>query len=98
MTPQPKILHITWGEVPRAVRNGIITLYEIRYIPLETYGGQIQNGTVTTAMRSVSVESLEENTPYNVSVRAYTKVGPGPYSNHISVNTTEAGESVWIFH
>ena len=92
MTPQSKTLLVTWEEVPRSLRNGLITLYEIRYIPLETYGGQIQSDTVTTDVRSLTVEGLEEDTPYNVSVRAYTKIGPGPYSDQTSVSTTEGGE------
>lgn len=71
---------MTWEEVPAISRNGIIVLYEVLYEPLETYGGQLTSLTYNSTTTSLFLSELEEFTEYNISVRAYTRVGPGPYS------------------
>lgn len=45
----------------------------------------LQNTTDTTIILS----ELEEFVQYNVSVRAYSSVGPGPYSVHITEETLD---------
>ncbi len=91
----PRSLSVSWGEVPRALRNGFITQYDIRYEPLETYDGNIGTRSITVHEdegREVALLDLEEDTQYNVSIRAYTVVGEGPFSEQVTGRTSEGGE------
>ncbi len=45
--------------------------------------------------RSIEIYSLEEYVQYNVSVRAYTSIGPGPFSSPVTERTLETGNNVW---
>ena len=74
---------VLWEEVPAINQNGEINTYEILFVPLETFGGQITSNTVNVSNGSVLMmvlHGLEEYVEYNISVRAYTSAGPGPYS------------------
>ena len=73
-------IRVCWDQVPPINQNGEITTYEIQYVPLETFEGQISTNTVNTFNGSVLMTGLEEYVEYNISVRAYTSEGPGPYS------------------
>ena len=78
-------ISVTWDIVLPIDQNGVITMYEVLYVPLETFGGAIGPLTVNvsgTEMSMVLVD-LEEFVYYNISVRAYTSVGEGPYSDGI---------------
>ena len=48
--------------------------------------------TVMSPDTSLTLMSLEEYVIYNISVRAYTSVGPGVYSGGIEERTFEDGE------
>ena len=63
-------------------QNGVTTMYEVLYEPLETFGGAIGSLTKTVAgTETLTVlTNLEEFVNYAISVRAYTSAGPGPYS------------------
>ena len=79
----PTAIIVSWEDVPAIDQNGVITMYEIHFVPLETFGGQITSDTVNTSNGSVLMmvlTGLEEYVEYNISVRAYTSAGPGPYS------------------
>ena len=82
---------VSWDEVPLIDRNGIVTNYEVLYEPLETFGGAIMSMTVNTTNTSTTLSGLEEFVMYNISVRAYTSEGPGPYSEEITRRTLEDG-------
>ena len=85
---------VLWEEVPAIDENGVITMYEIQFVPLETFGGQITSDTVNTSDGSVLMivlTGLEEYVEYNISVRAYTSAGPGPYSIGVVERTLTAG-------
>ena len=82
---------MSWTEVPEIDRNGIITMYEVMYEPLMTFG-VLTSATVTTTNLTIVLGGLEEYVEYNISVRAYTSVGPGPYSEEIANRTFEDGE------
>ena len=82
---------VSWDEVPPIDRNGIVTVYEVLYEPLETFGGAIMSMTVNTTNTSTTLSGLEEFVMYNISVRAYTSEGPGPYSEEIARRTDEDG-------
>ena len=45
-----------------------------------------------TGRTNFTINDLEEYTDYDISVRARTSVGPGPYSTVISVLTNESSK------
>ncbi len=81
-------------EVPLIDQNGVITVYEILYLPLNNFSGLISSNStsVSGSEFSVTLLDLEEYVNYSISVRAYTIVGPGPYSEEEIQLTLEAGE------
>lgn len=86
---------VTWNEVPPIDQNGIIIAYEVKYTPLETFGGQLREEYVNTSdatVLEVLLTNLEEHLRYNISVRAYTIVGNGPFSPVITEQTPEDGK------
>ena len=82
-----------WDEVLPIDKNGVITMYEVMYMPLEDFGGTIGIGLVNISNphTSVVLTDLEEFVVYNISVRAYTRLGPGNYSIPLSERTYEDG-------
>ena len=80
-------IRVSWTDVSEIDRNGIITMYEVMYEPLMTF-----SATVNTTNLTIIVGGLEEFVEYNISVRAYTSVGPGPYSEEITNRTFEDSE------
>ena len=89
---------MSWEEVPAIDQNGIIIMYEVQYEPLETFGDQIFTETINimnASMLATILTGLEEYVEYNITVRAYTSVGPGPYSDPpITVRTLEDGMKI----
>ena len=84
-----------WDEVPAIDQNGIITMYEVMYTPLNTFGGQISANTtnVSESELMVTLSYLQEFVNYSISVRAYTSVGPGRESDAVIELTLQAGNS-----
>ena len=82
---------VSWEEVPAIDENGDITMYEVEYMPLETFNGQIATDSVTVdpALLNTTLTGLEEDVDYNISVRAFTSAGPGPYSDAVTNRTLE---------
>ena len=84
-------------------QNGVITMYEVLYQPQETFNGAIGDLTVTvpTPAMSVVLMNLQEYVNYTISVRAYTSVGEGSYSEGIVELTDEDGtelQSILVNH
>ena len=77
--------------VPPIDQNGIITMYEVMYQPLETFNGNISTQTINVSGTEMSVFQIElqEFVNYTISVRAYTSVGAGPYSDEVTVLTLQ---------
>ena len=90
---------VTWDIIPPIDQNGVITMYEVLYEPLETFGGAIQTQTrnVSGTEMSVVLTNLEEFVNYSISVRAYTSVGEGPYSDEIREKTNTDGIIIFDF-
>ena len=84
-------IEVSWEEVPAINENGIITVYEAQCEPLQTFGGQIFNNITNTTYLNTTLTDLQEYVEYNISVRAYTSVGPGPYSDPVTQRTLEDG-------
>ena len=94
----PSEILVTWDNVPPIDQNGIITEYEVYYQPLETFGGSI--GPMVEAVmppnisESVILAQLEEYVFYNISIRAFTEVGPSDYTTALLERTPEDGKYV----
>ena len=84
-------IQMSWNEVPEIDQNGIITQYEVMYGLLMA----LSTTTVSTTNLSITLTGLEEFLVYNISVRAYTNEGPGPYSTGI-IATLEPGKPVYL--
>ena len=86
---------VSWDEVPAIDQNGVITMYEVQFEPLQTFNDKIFTNSVnitnTSMMYTVRMD-LEEYVEYNISVRAYTSAGSGPYSDPLSKRTLEDGK------
>ena len=87
---------VSWDEVPAIDQNGIIILYEVQYEPLMTFGGQLMTMTMNTSNTSIVLGGLQEYVEYNISVRAYTSVGSGPFSPAVDNRTFEDGKSIHL--
>ncbi|CAI8010586.1 Protogenin [Geodia barretti] len=85
----PTEIMVMWLEVPPAERNGVISMYAVRYVPLETCSGTVTESITNTSMTSTILTGLEEYVEYDISVRAFTSVGPGPYSDSVVERTDE---------
>ena len=83
---------VMWNEVPFIDQNGIITMYEVIYIPLENFGGAIGKNKTTVTELSVLLVDLHEFVNYTISVRAYTSMGVGPYSGNLTILLFQAGK------
>ena len=81
---------VTWEEVPMIVQNGNIINYEVKIEPLD-FSADILTNLLNTTNLSILVTGLEEYVNYNISVRAYTSVGPGPYGVPVTERTLEEG-------
>ena len=94
----PTSISTVWEEIPPIDRNGIITVYEVLCVPLETFDGAISADIVNTTDLTYLLEGLQEYVSYNISVRAYTRIGSGPYSVPIDNQTLEAGKLLLGMH
>ena len=83
---------VSWDEVPAVDQNGIIVLYEVQYETLMTFDGQLMTMAMNTSNTSIVLGGLQEYVEYNITVRAYTSVGPGPFSPGVDNRTFEDGK------
>ena len=82
---------MTWERVTALDENGIIINYEVQYEPLQ-FADMLGTASINITNLSVNIVELQEYVEYNISVRAYTSVGPGPYSDPVTQRTLEDGE------
>ena len=85
-------IEVSWEEVPAIDENGIILLYEIQFVPLETDALVTETVNTSGPVLTTNLTGLQEYVEYSISVRAYTSVGPGPYSDPLTRRTLEDGE------
>ena len=100
MAESSTTIAVMWEEVPPIDQNGVITMYEVMYTLLETFGGTLENDTITVfePARSVNLTGLEEYVNYNISVRAFNSVGAGPYSVAVTVLTLQDSKYIVRTH
>ena len=84
---------MTWDSVPPIDQNGIVTMYEVLYRSLETFCEYIETRNVSGTEISVVLMDFEEFVDYNISVRAFTSAGGGPYSDEVTATTFEDGKN-----
>ena len=79
--------NITWIGLPKEVANGIITTYQVKVFSKEncTVDQSAVYVTFNTTATTVLLTGLSLCEKYEVSVRGFTLVGPGPYSKPIVV-------------
>ena len=94
----PTTIMVTWDMVPPIDQNGVITMYEVLYEPLETFNGSTMSNTTTVDGMTLTamLTDLEEFVDYNISVRAYTSAGEGHYSVGDIEITNEDGKRIEI--
>ena len=86
--PDQRSIDVSWMMLECQDRHGNITMYEVRYTGLNFE--ENVNQTLSTSSgdeTSLEVDGLEEFANYTIEVRAYTAVGPGPYSDSMDVQT-----------
>ena len=93
MVLSPMEVVVSWLEVDPVQQNGIITVYEVDYQPLTDFGSEDVT-RVNTTNTTIVLMDLHESVQYNITVRAFTSVGGGPFSNPVASVTHEAGITV----
>ena len=92
MAISPTSIRVTWDIVPEIDQNGVIIIYEVRCDPIVTFDGVIGPLSVNVTEQMTTLTDLQEYVNYTISVRAYTSVGAGPYSDGVTVTTQQDGE------
>ena len=82
----PAFLIVRWETLSVADQNGVITAYEINYLGDE-FNTDPHSVNVSGSVTSLTLSGLEEYVVYDIKVRAYTSVGPGPFSAILSTRT-----------
>ena len=90
MVISPTEVEVSWFEVDPIHQNGIITVYEVDYQPLTDFGSEDVTH-VNTTNTTIVLMDLHESVQYNITVRAFTSVGGGPFSNPVASVTHEDG-------
>ena len=93
LTDSSTVITVMWDSVPEIERNGVINQYEVE-VNQSTFN-EIPSTTLNTtngSVLAVELGGLEEYVEYSIRVRAYTSVGPGPFSVAIASRTLEDGE------
>ena len=74
---------VSWSALSREQSNGEVVMYEVKcesYHKLFSVHQQQLNTTATFVL----LEGLRLCLNYHIHVRAYTTIGPGPYSNPVT--------------
>ena len=81
-------IELQWRPPVRAMRNGDILVYEIRYQKV----GSSRDIFVNETGLSHAFQDLEKDTDYLFDIRAYTTKGAGPWSIKVPVHTYGRGK------
>ena len=93
LTRSSTAILVTWDPVPEIDRNGIIIQYQVEFNQSTFNEISSSNLTTTDGLElMVELDGLEEYVNYSIRVRAYTSVGPGPFSVAVVNRTLEDGE------
>ena len=86
---------LTWNAPPFEEQNGDIIGYVVN---VSRSDEQSHPSTITVKALSFTATSLSQDTIYEASVAAMTRVGVGPFSEPISIKTIKLGTSSCILH
>ena len=89
LTVSSTAIQVQWEQVPEVLQNGDITRYEIRVYPAKFQA--MSNIIVLSPSLNMVISGLEEYVDYTFAIRAYTKVGSGPFSGNTTNRTNIAG-------
>ena len=78
-------INVFWMILNCQDRHGNIIVYEVRYTSSDNVNQTLN--TSSGSDTSLLVEGLEKFTNYTIEMRAYTSVGPGPYSSSMNIRT-----------
>ena len=67
-------------------------MYEVDYQPLTIFNDSQDVTRLNTTDTSIVLQDLHEFVQYNITVRAFTSIGPGPFSLPVVDRTREDGE------
>ena len=96
--PDHQSINVSWVMLECQDRHGNITLYGVRFSSSDFMDSVNQTfNTSSGDETSLEVTGLEEFANYTIEVRAYTAVGPGPYSNRIDVRTLPDSKCVTVY-
>ena len=97
ITPNSTTLKVTWNELSVDDSNGRITKYEVCYqlgSSVLNCNGEKEVLTGTNLKTMTKLTKLVPNKTYEVAVRAFTYIGPGPLGDSMSETTLKSGESI----
>ena len=86
-------VYLTWDVPLPEYQNGIITNYTVLVTPVNLQRAAYQLNS-TNMSTQLLVSSLEEFSSYTFVVAAQTRVGIGPFSTSITVQTTTDGKDI----
>ncbi len=78
-------------------RHGRVISYDIQYVGYDmndTVVDEIEVVNVIGSLTQYILKGLDEYTEYEVSIRARTSAGPGPYSFPLSILTNESSRFI----
>ena len=81
---------VTWERVSAINESGIITNYEVEVDPVD-FTDILTIAYVNTTNLSTVITGLQEYVEYDIRVRTYTVIGPGPFSPPETERTFEDG-------
>ena len=88
---------VTLSWLPPSMPNGIITEYQVRYSRSDNSDSRTQNAINNNLMYTAT--GLASNTEYAFEVRAFTRVGSGPYSDDtVTVRTSKLSVSMVVLN
>ena len=78
----PTSVNVSWEHMSG---NGIFIVYEVRSMwPLDNGRTGVSYRNTSGVTNHLVLNMLQECLQYNISVRAYTRQGPGPYSTAVA--------------
>ncbi len=89
MVLSPTEVEVSWSELDPIDRNGIIITYEVDYQPVVVFEGSEAVLRANTTNTTIILTRLHESVQYYFTVRAFTIIGPGPFSDPV-VDVLEA--------
>ena len=83
---------VSWAPPPADQQNGIIRSYTIRLTNVVTR--ERLEFIATSSSTTYQLTSLQANTQYSVAVAATTRVGTGPFSQSVTLETGTTSEHI----